>query len=251
MLSELLRVALLGGLLATDRSAGWNLMLGQPLVGACLAGALLYPGTEWELWAFRIPLGVGVLLQLLLTDPSLPAAQRPRDAATAGVIGAAVAILCLERLHPHFSLMTGGIVWVLVGTLAGLLASVAGGWLEAGMRSGSQEAARRGEALALEGKIAAFEALYWRGVGRLFLRGASWSVAATVAGVAVAALLLPSAARFLTGPRSGLLFAAVLGVALGCGYHTHVRTPKHGFRWAVLGALLAAVTLLRSRGGAP
>ncbi|HXF59537.1 MAG TPA: hypothetical protein VN539_06910 [Candidatus Saccharimonadales bacterium] len=250
MLTELLRVALLGGLLTIDRSAGWNLMLGQPLVGACLAGALLNPGPEWEPLALRIPLGVGVLLQMLLTDPSLPAAQKPRDTATAGVVGASVGILCLERLHPYLT-VTGGIVWVLVGTLAGLLAAMAGGWLEVGMRSGSQDAARRGEALALEGKVAAFEALYWRGVGRLFLRGASWSVAATVAGVAGAALLLPNVAHFLTGPRSGLLFAAVLGVALGAGYHAHVRTPRNGFRWAFLGALVAAVVLLRSKGGAP
>ncbi len=249
MLSELLRVALLGGVLALDRSAGWNFMLGQPLVGACLAGALLNPGPEWELWALRIPLGVGVLLQLLLTDPSLPAAQKPRDSATAGVVGASVAILCLERLHPYFSLMTGGIVWVLVGTVAGLLASIAGGWMEASMRSMNRDRASRGEALLMEGKVPAFEALYWRGVGRLFLRGATWSAAATVAGVAAAALLLPRLVRILTGPNAGVVFAALLGVALGSGYHAHVRTPKHGFRWAALGALFAVVVFLRAKGG--
>jgi hypothetical protein len=251
MLSELFRVGLLGGLLALDRSAGWNFMLGQPLVGACLAGALLNPGPEWELWALRIPLGVGVLLQLLLTDPSLPAAQKPRDSATAGVIGASVGILCLERLHPYLSLTTGGIVWVVVGTLAGLLASVAGGWMEASMRAVSQASARRGEELALEGRIAAFEALYWRGVGRLFLRGATWSAAATVGGVAAVAVLLPHGVRLLAGPRAGILFAAILGVAFGSGYHTHVRTPRHGLRWAALGALAAVVVLLRTKGSSP
>jgi len=249
---ELLRIALLGGVLAVDRGAGWNLMLGQPLVGACLAGALLNPGAQWELWALRIPLGVGVLLQLLLTDPSLPAAQKPRDAATAGVVGASVAILCLERLHPFLPLTTGGIVWVLLGTLAGLISSMAGGWMEVAMRPVNQAAARRGETLLLEGKVAAFEALHWRGVGRIFLRGATWSAAATVAGVAAAALLLPHLARWLTGPRAGLLFAIVLGVALGSGHHAHIRTPKQGFRWAALGAVAAtAVFLLRSRTGSP
>src|SRR5262245_21410622 len=188
MFSELLRVALLGGILATDRGAGWNLMLGQPLVGACLAGALLNPGPEWELWALRIPLGVGVLLQLILTDPTLPAAQKPRDAATAGVIGASVSLHSLERLHPFLPVATGGIVWVLVGTLTGLVAAVAGGWMDIPFRAGNQVAARRAEELVREGRIPAFEALYWRGVGRLFLRGATWSAAATVAGVAAAAL---------------------------------------------------------------
>ena len=96
-------------------------MLSQPLIGACLAGALLNPGQQWELWALRIPLGVGVLLQLLLTNPALPAAQRPRDAATAGVVGASVALLSLERLHPSLPVSTGGILWVVIGTVAGFL----------------------------------------------------------------------------------------------------------------------------------
>ena len=243
-------MALLGGVLALDRSAGWNLMLGQPLVGACLAGALLNPGPQWELWALRIPLGVGVLLQLLLTDPSLPAAQRPRDTATAGVVGASVAILSLERLHPLVPLTTGGILWVLVGTIAGLLSSLAGGWMEGPLRVRNQLSARRGEELLLEGKLGAFEALYWRGVGRLFLRGATWSAAATVAGIAAAAVILPRAAHLVTGPRAGLIFAVLLGVAYGAGFHTHVRTPRHGLRWAVMGALALFLILLHMRGGA-
>ncbi len=250
MFFELLLVGLLGGILATDRGAGWNLMLGQPLVGACLAGSLLNPGPEWDLWALRIPLGVGILLQLLLTDPSLPAAQKPRDTATAGVIGASVSLLALERLHPFLPLPTGGIVWVLIGTIAGLLASVAGGWMEIPLRARNQIAARRAEELASEGKIAAFEATYWRGVARIFLRGATWSAAATVAGVAAAALLLPHLARILTGPRSGLVFAVILGVAYGSGFHTHVRTPRGGLKWAVLGVLALLLVVLRVRGGA-
>lgn len=251
MLSEFWRIALLGGVLAMDRSTGWNLMLGQPLVGACLAGAFLNPGPQWELWALRIPLGVGVLLQLLLTDPSLPAAQRPRDTATAGVIGASVALLSLERLHPYVPLTTGGILWVLVGTFAGLLAAAGGGWMERSLRARNEISARRAEELALEGKLGAFEALYWGGVARIFLRGAAWSSVATVAGVAAASLLLPRIAHAVTGPRAGLIFAAVLGVAFGAGFHTHVRTPRHGFRWAAIGALATLFVLMRLHAGAP
>ena len=250
MLSELWKVALLGGVLATDRSAGWNLMMGQPLVGACFAGALLHPGEQWELWALRIPLGVGVLLQLLLTDPALPAAQRPRDAATAGVIGASVAVLGLERLHPYLPLTTGGILWVLVGTIAGLLAAVGGGWMEMSLRARNQASARRAEELLHQGKVGAFESLFWRGVFRIFLRGALWSSAATVAGVAAASVILPRVARLVTGPRAGLIFAVVLGVAFGAGFHTHVRV-RHGFRWAAIGALAITLALLHLGGSEP
>jgi hypothetical protein len=251
VLSEISRVALLGGILALDRTAGWNLMLGQPLVGACLAGALLNPGPQWELWALRIPLGVGVLLQLLLTDPSLPAAQRPRDFATAGVIGASSAILCFERLHPLISVTTGGLLWVLVGTVAGLVSSLVGGWMEVSLRSRNRVSAIRADELALKGNLSGFESLYWRGVFRGFLRGATWSAAATVAGVAAAAITLPRLALFVTGPRAGLIFAVVLGVAFGTGFHAHVGAPRHGLRWAAIGAIATIVVLLRFHAVAP
>lgn len=226
-------------------------MIGQPLVGACLAGALWNPGTQWELWALRIPLGVGVLLQLLLTDPSLPAAQRPRDAATAGVIGVSVALFCMERLTPSVSVSTGGILWVLVGTIAGLVASVVGGWMEAPLRARNRARAARADELAREGRLRAFEALYWGGVLRVFLRGASWSAAGTVAGIAAASLILPRLADTVTGPRAGLVFAVLLGAAFASGFHTHVRAARHGLRWAAAGALAVLLLLLRVRGAAP
>lgn len=226
-------------------------MLSQPLVAACLAGALINPGEQWGLWALRIPLGVGVLLQLLLTDPALPAAQRPRDAATAGIVGASVALLSLERLHPTLPVSTGGILWVVVGTVAGLIASVAGGWMEASLRAGNQASLGRADELARQGKLGRFEALYWSGVLRVFLRGAVWSTGGTVAGIAVSAALLPRIARLVTGPRTGLLFAVLLGVAFGAGFHTHVRGRPRGLRWAVLGILTTIILMLRFRGGAP
>ncbi len=245
------RIALLGGLLATDRAAGWNLMLSQPLVGACLAGALLNPGPQWELWALRIPLGVGVLLQLLLTDPTLPAGQPPRDAATAGVVGASVALLSLERLHPSLPVSTGGILWVVIGTVAGLLASVAGGWMETSLRAMNQASLGRADELARQGKLGRFEVLYWSGVLRVFLRGALWSAGGTMAGIAIAAALLPRIARLLTGPPTGLLFAVLMGLAFGAGFHTHVRGRPRGVRWAAIGALTTIILMLQFHGESP
>jgi len=226
-------------------------MLGQPLVGACLAGALLNPGPQWELWVLRIPLGVGALLQLLLTEPSLPAAQRPRDAATAGVVGASTAILALERLHPSVPVSTGGLLWVVLGTVAGLVSATIGGWMELGLRSRNLEGARRMESLAQEGRIGRMESTFWGGIARIMLRGASWSVAASVGGLAAASLVLPRAAHYLTGPRTGLLFAVLLGVALAAGYRTHVRASRRGLWWAGLGALTCFILLLRLGGSVP
>ena len=248
---DLWRVAFLGGVLTMDRSAGWGLMLGQPLVGACLAGAFIQPGTQWELWALRIPLGVGVLLQLILTEPSLPAAQRSRDGATAGVIGASVALYAMEQLHPLVPISTGGILWVVVGVATGLLAAVGGGWIEAAARRWNGPRAERADELAREGRIGAFEALYWGAVVRIFLRGAAWTAIATFVGVTLAATLLPRIAGSITGPRIGLAFAVLLGMGFGAGYHAHVRGRSRGLRWATLGALTAIVLLFRIGGGAP
>jgi len=249
--ADVARIALLGGILALDRTAGWNLMLGQPLVGACLAGAFINPGPQWELWALRIPLGIGVLLQLLLTDASLPAAQRPRDVATAGVIGTSVALIGMQRLHPTFPISTGGLLWVVVGTVAGLVASVPGGWYEVAMRARNESRLKRADEYARQGKLAKFEALYWGSVVRATLRGAIWSVAGTTLGIACVTAVLPRVAWAITGPRIGLAFAVLLGVAFGSAFHAHVRGRAHGLRWAAAGAATALVLMLRLGGFAP
>lgn len=242
MLPELIRIAVVGGVLAVDRAAGWSLMLSQPLVGACLAGALVNPGTEWELWALRIPIAVGAILQLLLTDPALPAAQPPRDTATAGVVGSAVALLGLPRLHPALAVSAGGILWVVIGVAAGLLSAVLGGWFGRLHRPGSSAVARADE-LAEAGGVSAFDRFYWGGVARSFLLGAAWAWGGTILLLWAALTYLPRFSGELTARRAGIVFATMLGAAAAAGLHAHVRGRAHGWRWAALGALAFAFLL--------
>ena len=77
------------------------------------------------------------------------------------------------------------------------------------------------------------------------------AAAATVAGISAAAILLPRVAHLVTGTRAGLIFAVLLGTAYGAGFHTHVRTPTRGFRWAALGAGAVLLILFQMHGGAP
>jgi len=247
MVAELIRVSLLGGLLATDRAAGWNLMLSQPLVGACLAGALVNPGPEWELWALRVPIAVGAILQLLLTDVALPAAHRPRDTATAGIVGASVALLGLPRLHPSLAVSAGGILWVVIGVAAGLLSAVLGGWFARLHRTGPLTVARA-DALAEAGDLAAFERLTWGGLVRAFLVGAAWAWGGTILFLWAALSFLPRFSSALTARRAGVLFATLLGAAAVMAFHAHVRGRRHGTRWAALGALVT-VFVIRGLGG--
>ncbi|HEX5030948.1 MAG TPA: hypothetical protein VFX78_05770 [Candidatus Eisenbacteria bacterium] len=266
LIPEMVRVAILGGVLAVDRAAGWSTMLSQPIVGACLAGALVNPGPEWELWALRVPIGVGAILQLLLTDASLPAAQRHHDTATAGVVGSTVALLGMVRLHSEIPAALGGGLWVLVGVAAGLLSAVAGGWVMGYHRSRSRRDVARADELvgdsagggavlldALEGvraqrrPAAKFELLYWKAMGRVFLIGAFWSWAGSLLGLLLAIAVLPALGEWLTGRRIGFVFATTLGAALAAGYHAHVRSRRAGGRWMALGAAAALVLLAMAR----
>ena len=251
MILEMLRVAVLGGTLAADRAAGWNFMLSQPIVGACLAGALVNPGPEWELYALRIPIAVGALLQLLLTDASLPAAQRQHDTATAGVVGSTVSILAMSRLHGTVTAPAGGALWVVVGVVAGLLAAIAGGWVLGYHRARNVADARRAEALAAEGRSGAFERLYLSGLLRVFLLGAAWSWGASLLGIAGCLWLLPRIAPHLAARDVGVLLAVLLGCGLAAGWHAHIRGRAGAPRWAALGAAAALVLGTVMRRGTP
>ncbi len=251
MLPEMVRVAILGGALTLERAAGWNLMLSQPLVGACLAGILLSPGPEWELWALRVPIGVGALLQLLLTDASLPAAQRPHDTATAGVVGTTVAVLGMARLHEAATVALGGVLWVLIGVAVGLVSALAGGWVTRFHRGRSRTDLARGEHLAAAGEARAFERLYWGGILRAFAVGAVWAWAATLIGLAALLAILPRLGGVLTARRIGFVFAALISAGLAAAYHAHVAGRKQAFRWVALGATAALVLSVVFRRGAP
>jgi hypothetical protein len=248
---EMVRVAILGGALTLERTAGWNLMLSQPLVGACLAGILLSPGPEWELWALRVPIGVGALLQLLLTDASLPAAQRQHDTATAGVVGTTVAILGMARLHEAATVALGGVLWVLIGVAVGLVSAVAGGWALRFHRARSRTDLARAGHLAAAGEAGAFELLYWGGVLRAFAVGALWAWAATLIALASLLAILPRLGGALTARRIGFVFASLIGAGLASAYHAHVAGRKQAFRWVALGATTALVLSVVFRRGAP
>jgi mannose/fructose/N-acetylgalactosamine-specific phosphotransferase system component IIC len=242
MLPELIKISFIGGALALERAAGWNLMLSQPLVGACLTGLVANPGPDWERWALRIPLAVGAILQLLLTDRTLPAATRPRDTATAAVVGTAVAMLGLPRLHPSLAISAGGILWVVIGVAAGLLSAVLGGWFARLHRSGPATIARA-DALAEAGAFGAFDWLYTGGLLRAFLVGAAWAWGGTILFLWVALTYLPRFAPALTARRAGVVFATLLGAAAVAAFSALVRRRPHGMRWAALGALVTGLVL--------
>lgn len=251
MLPEMMSVAFLGGTLALDRNVGWSLMLSQPIVGACLAGILLAPGSDIEIWALRIPLGIGAILQLLLTDASLPAAQRPHDTATAGVVGTSVALLGMGHIDHDLAASASGLFWIVVGVAAGLLSAIAGGWVGRFHRARSRGDVARADRLAETGAVAAFERLYWGGILRSFALGALWAWGASLLGVALLLACVPNLVAAATGSRVGFVFAALIGAGLAAGFHAHVRGRPGAWRWLALGVIVTLVlTTVLFRGAA-
>lgn len=241
MLPEMMSVAFLGGTLTLDRNAGWSLMLSQPLVGSCLTGIFLAPGSEVELWALRIPLGIGAILQLLLTDASLPAAQRQHDTATAGVVGTAVAVLGTGQLDRDLATTAMGLFWIVVGVAVGLLSAVAGGWVGRVHRARSRGDVVRADRLAETGMVGAFERLYWGGILRSFALGALWAWGASLLGLALLAATIPALVSVTTAPRVGFIFATLVGAGIAAGFHAHVRGRSGAWRWVALGVIVTLV----------
>lgn len=244
MIGDFLRLAFLGGMLSVDRAAGWNLMLSQPLVGACLAGALVHPGPDWELWALRLPIAVGALLQLLLTNPALPAAQRPHDTATAGPIGGAVAVLGMAHLHPVIPSSSGGLLWVLLGVASGLGAAVLGGWIHGLHRHGARLDQRHAGTLAAAGAVGALERVHLGALLRIFTLGALWTWCGALGFLAASLAVLPRVTEYATARRIGFVFAVLLGAALAAAYQTHVHGVRRGWRWSAAGAAATAALLV-------
>lgn len=247
MIPEMVRIAILGGALTLERTAGWSLMLSQPIVGACLAGIFLSPSPD----ALRIPIGVGALLQMLLTDASLPAAQRQHDTATAGIVGTTVAVLGMAQLHEVATVASGGALWILIGVAAGLIAAVGGGWMQRFHRARSRADLVRAEHLAARGEAGAFEFLYWGGVLRPFIVGALWAWAASLLGLATLLVILPRVGYLLTARRIGFALAALIGAGLAAAYRAHVAGRRQALRWVALGATVAVVLGVVFRRGAP
>ena len=243
-LLDFLWLALLGGMATADRIAGWNFMLSQPLVGACLAGVLVHAGPDFEIWALRIPIAVGAVLQLLLTNAALPAAQKRHDTATAGPIGTTVAVLAMEHLHSVMPSSGGGLLWVLIGVLAGLVAAWLGGAVIGLHRWAAAADTRRAVVLASTGHVAAYEAHYLWSLLRVFFLGGVWTWLCAFVFFLLALVVLPPLAGSITTPRIGFVFAVMLGAALAASYETHVKGVKRGLLWSAAGAAAAVALIL-------
>jgi mannose/fructose/N-acetylgalactosamine-specific phosphotransferase system component IIC len=112
-MSDVVLIALIGGLLAIDDRAGWQSLLGEPVFTAWIIGAIT--GTT-------VPaLKVGVVLQLAWLSIGAARGTRRPNTVVGGVTGAGAASLVLARTgDPRESVI------IAAGVLMGLLAAEVG-----------------------------------------------------------------------------------------------------------------------------
>ncbi len=212
-------LALVGGLLALDRTAVAQLGLSQPIAAGPLVG--------WLLGDAPIGLLVGGLLQLLYAGALPIGASIPADEGAATLVAAAAAAVGarLDGVESHTPAL------VAIAVLAGLAAGEAARGLDIWVRRANIDFAHRADAAAGRGDDRAVARLALGGLGLWFVVGvgtalafapaaafgAGWAVASLPADVAAALGLLAVAlpvlaiASALTGMRAPARLALFVG----------------------------------------
>lgn len=112
-MSDVLLIALLAGLLAIDDRAGWQSLLGEPVISSLIIGALL--------GNVDAALNVGIVLQLAWLSIGAARGTRRPNTVVGGVVGAGATSLVLARTgDPRETVV------IAAGVLMGLLAAEAG-----------------------------------------------------------------------------------------------------------------------------
>jgi hypothetical protein len=190
---DVLLISLVAGLLALDDRAGWQSLLGEPVFGALIVGALLHQ--------VQAALLAGVALQLAWFSIGAARGTRRPNTVVGGVVGAAAACLVLKHTgDTRVEFVVATAVWcgLLAGEAGAVIARAAGElrerWLVRFRLPATPEAATRNLTAYVLGSAAAV---------------------ALVNGAAVA-VLLPIAAG-LTDLLTGRLGAVGGGAALWLG----------------------------------
>jgi mannose/fructose/N-acetylgalactosamine-specific phosphotransferase system component IIC len=147
---------------AADTVALAQTFLSQPLVTATVLG--------WLWGDLTLGLGAGCVLQVLAVTTQPLGARVPEDYAAGGVVGAGVALV-LGRGHPFASSRDAAL---LLGVMAGLLASLGGMALARWQRRRNEGLARWCEAELRRGTRGALLRASWAGVALAAALGVSY-----------------------------------------------------------------------------
>jgi mannose/fructose/N-acetylgalactosamine-specific phosphotransferase system component IIC len=219
---------LLGGVAALDAAPVGQTMLFQPLVTATLLGLL---------WGdLGTALQVGIVLQVMSASTQPVGSRTPEDYAAGGVVGAGLALALAA--HEPFTMARQGCA--MLGTLAGMVAAVAGVPLIKWQRRRNEGLARWCEQAVRGGAVHALGRAQTAGVVLAFAVGVSYT--ALCMGVGVALLSGPASHESIRLARAWAL-ARPLWLGLGLAQILSAFLQRRLTRGVVFGAALLGAWL--------
>jgi mannose/fructose/N-acetylgalactosamine-specific phosphotransferase system component IIC len=225
-MTELLPLAMLGGLLGLDVVCFPQMMISRPLVGATLAGALVGDAT--------MGIFVGVILELIALATLPFGASRYPEWGSAGVVGGAIA----AGVHTD---QAGALT---IGALAALATAWVGGITLVKLRLWNAWLARRRSPALDAGSRGAVVSLQLAGLTGDLVRAATLTVVSYV-------LLLPVSLAILgtwslSEPLSRGFVVSVAAAVAGAAAWTIFHSARHA-RWYFAGGLAVGIFVLLAR----
>ncbi len=228
-LIDLISIALIGGVVATDTTAAFQIMLSRPLVCSTIIGYLLGDievgitfGALAELvWIFEVPIGGNILF----------------DSSISSVVGASIACFCNDYfgLNPTWSVTLALLYSIPVGML--------GTYTTVAIRRLNSNLVAMAEGYAKKGNARGVSLSHLLGIAFSYVRGFSVSFLGVSVGIVLLSLLSGFGLLRWVGNKDG--YAAIIMVSgLGCATLI-ARVPPLKGRIIYLAAGLIFGTLFR------
>ncbi|MBC7186305.1 MAG: PTS sugar transporter subunit IIC [Calditrichaeota bacterium] len=165
---EVLLICLIGGVVASDTTAAFQVLISHPLVACTLAGLVLHD--------LQLGLTVGILLELPWLAEVPVGGVRINEGNVGALVSASVAIWLSRAINRPEVLLCAAIAW-------GVVVAFVGGSVVTGCRRANVALLHRADAAAARGDAAGVAACHVAAVVLSFVAGAVLTAVGTVMGV--------------------------------------------------------------------
>jgi mannose/fructose/N-acetylgalactosamine-specific phosphotransferase system component IIC len=223
MTSDLLPLAMLGGVLGLDVVSFPQAMISRPLVAATLTGALLGRGASG--------LMIGAALELIALETLPFGASRYPEWGSASVVGGAIFATHMDHVPGALGL----------SVLAALATAMISGWTMVKLRQWNAALARRRRDALEAGERDAIVSLQLYGMTADLLRGAALTA---VAYAALAPTVTACLGLWSIDDRVSRAFIVALTSSIAAGAAWKLFHSTAGARWFFIGGLILGLLLL-------
>ncbi len=199
MSQQLLLICLLGGVVASDTTAAFQMLISHPLVACTLAGVVLQN--------VQLGLSLGILLELLWMAEVPVGGVRTNESNVGALVATTVLITLSRAVQRPELLLCSAVVW-------GVVVAWVGGSVVRGTRHVNTLLLHRADAAAARGDMRGVSWCHVQGIALSFAAG----VLLTAVGVLAGIRLLGPLVRLVPASADRLLIltpAVVLGVGIG------------------------------------